>query len=48
MKNTNINFRLPAELKGFISEYANKHKWSMSFAICEILNQFFSKENRVS
>lgn len=42
-----LGLRLTAELETLIVRYANEHKWTKSFAICEILKQFF-KENRVS
>ena len=42
-----IGFRMTAELETLVIKYANEHKWTKSFAICEILKQFF-KENRVS
>ena len=42
-----LGLRLTAELETLIVKYADEHKWTKSFAICEILKQFF-KENRVS
>lgn len=48
MKTKALGLRLSEELEALIIAYATKHKWTKSFAICEILEQFFSKENRVS
>lgn len=48
MKTEMLALRISPELVELILEYANEHKWSKSFAVCEILEQFFSKENRVS
>jgi hypothetical protein len=48
MKTKSLGLRLSEQLEALIIEYANEHKWTKSFAICEILEQFFSKENRVS
>lgn len=46
MKTKGIGLRITAELEELIIEYANEHKWTKSFAICEILNRFFGiKEN---
>ena len=48
MKTKSLGLRLSEQLEALIIEYANEHKWTKSFAICEISEQFFSKENRVS
>jgi hypothetical protein len=48
MKTEMLALRISPELVEIILEYANEHKWTKSFAVCEILSQFFSKENRVS
>jgi hypothetical protein len=48
MKTEMLALRISPELVELILEYANEHKWTKSFAVCEILSQFFSKENRVS
>ena len=48
MRTNCITLRVTPELEALIIEYANEHKWTRSFAVNEILSQFFSKENRVS
>lgn len=48
MKTEIIGTRINEELHALVLEYANKHSWTKSFALAKILEQFFSKENRVS
>jgi hypothetical protein len=37
-----VALRISPKLEQQVLEYAKKHKWSKSFAICEILNQHLS------
>lgn len=41
MKQKMISTRISAELENLVIKYANKHKWSKSFALSEILRLFF-------
>lgn len=41
MKEKMISTRISEELEQLVIKYANKHKWSKSFALGEILYQFF-------
>ena len=36
-----ISTRIPEELEQLVIRYANKHKWSKSFTVGEILRKFF-------
>jgi predicted DNA-binding protein len=37
-----IGLRISPDLENKVKEYAKKHKWSKSSAICEILTQHFN------
>lgn len=41
MKEKMISTRISEELENLVIKYANKHKWSKSFALGEILRQYF-------
>lgn len=41
MKEKMISTRISEELETLVIKYANEHKWSKSFALGEILRQFF-------
>jgi len=38
-----IGGRVDTEVKKFIEKKANKHKWTFSFALNEILKEYFKK-----
>lgn len=44
MKTKIIGGRVSEELEQLFLNYAEKHKWSKSFALSEILRQFFLNE----
>lgn len=48
MKQEQINFRLSSDLLEHIVNYANERRWTKSFTICEILNQFFVSRKKDS
>ena len=48
MKTKILGTRVNEELHDLVLDYAKKHSWTKSFALAKILEQFFSKENRVS
>ena len=48
MKTEIIGTRINEELHALVVAYADKHSCTKSFALAKILEQFFSKENRVS
>ena len=39
--NKMISTRISEELETLVIQYANKHKWSKSFALGEILREYF-------
>ena len=41
MKEKMISTRISEELESLVIQYANKHKWSKSFTLGEILRKFF-------
>lgn len=41
MKEKMISTRISEELETLVIKYAEKHKWSKSFALGEILRQYF-------
>ncbi len=43
MKSEQFSVRVASELLDKINDYAKKHKWTRSFAVCEILENHFKK-----
>ena len=41
MKEKMISTRISEELETLVIKYANKHKWTKSFALGEILREYF-------
>lgn len=42
-----ISTRISADLETLVIQYANKHKWSKSFAIGEILKEYFDELTKI-
>lgn len=44
MRPIQLNARISEDLDKLVTDYANEHNWTRSFALVQILKQFFKYE----